>query len=174
MCDTSAMSDLAGLADRLAAAAADVAALSDSLEAGEPWPLVAEYGPGPESSWGPREVLAHVGEMLPYWMGEIERILDGRDADAVPFGRTEADPVRIALIGRDRTMPVRELLSRIASEARRIEARLRELPPAAAAREGLHATRGPITVVEVVERFQVGHLEGHVEQMREILGASSR
>jgi hypothetical protein len=168
------MSDLKPLADRLAAAAADLASLRGPLDAGEPWPLTAEYGPGPESSWGPREVLAHVAEMLPYWMGEIERILDGPGGEAVPFGRTEADPVRIALIGRDRTMPARELLSRIASEAGRIETRVRQLSDADAAREGLHATRGPIAVAEIVERFQVGHLEGHVEQLREILAGSGR
>jgi len=35
------------------------------VTAGEPWPLAEDYGTGPEASWGPREVLAHVEEMLP-------------------------------------------------------------------------------------------------------------
>jgi hypothetical protein len=56
------------------------------VEAGEPWPLSARFGTEPEASWGPRETLAHVTEMLPFWLGEIERILAG-PAEPVPFGR---------------------------------------------------------------------------------------
>jgi hypothetical protein len=168
------MATLAELADRLDAAAADVERLRGPIEDGEPWPLTDVYGPGPESSWGPREVLAHMAEMLPYWMGEIERILDGAEGEAVPFGRTEADPRRIEVIGRDRAMPARELLSRIASGVRRVTTRLRELSDADARRQGLHATRGPLEIAEIVERFQVAHLEGHVTQLREILAAGRR
>jgi hypothetical protein len=163
------MPTLVQQADRLAAAAADLEGLRAPLEAGEPWPLTDVYGPGPESSWGPREVLAHMAEMLPYWMGEIERILDGGPSAPVAFGRTEADPIRVEIIGRDRSFPARELLSRVTSEARRVAGRLRELSETDAAREGAHPTRGPISVAEIVERFQVGHLEGHVRQLRETL-----
>jgi len=171
-CDTAAMSTLTQQADRLEQAAAELEGLRTRIEAGEPWALTDVYGPGPESAWGPREVLAHVAEMLPYWMGEIERILDGADGEPVPFGRTEADPVRVAIIGRDRTMPARELLSRIAADANRVAGRLRELSAAEGQREGLHPTRGPLAVTEIVERFQVGHLEGHVTQLREALAVS--
>ena len=45
-----------------------------AVEAGAPWPLAAVYDDSDEARWGPREVLAHVAEMLPYWLGEIERI----------------------------------------------------------------------------------------------------
>lgn len=166
LCNTAAMPTLTAQAARLEAAAAELERLRSRIEAGEPWPLSAVYGPGPESSWGPHEVLAHVAEMLPYWMGEIERILDGSEGEPVPFGRTEADPIRVEIIGRDRSFPARELLSRVSSEARRVANRLRELSDAAAGRRGQHATRGPLTVAEVVERFQVGHFEGHVTQLR--------
>jgi hypothetical protein len=161
-------------ADRLEAAATELERLRGRIEAGEPWPLTEVYGPGPESSWGPREVLAHMAEMLPYWMGEIERILDGGGGEPVPFGRTEADPIRVEIIGRDRTMPARELLSRVDSEARRVANRLRQLSDAEAAREGAHTARGPLTVAEIVERFQIGHLEGHVTQLRDTLAAAGR
>ena len=36
--------------------------------------------------WVAREVLAHTVEMLPYWLGEIERIIAG-PIEPVPFGR---------------------------------------------------------------------------------------
>lgn len=169
-----AMTRLPTLADRLEAAAAELSTLRTRIEAGEPWPLTEHYGPGPESAWGPREVLAHCAEMLPYWLGEIERILDGAGDAPVPFGRTEDDPLRVGVIGRDRTMPARELLSRIESEARRVAGRIRSLEEGQGDRAGEHATRGRITVRELVERFQAAHLEGHVEQLREILAESGR
>ena len=81
--------------------------------AGEPWPQAEAFGTEPEASWGPREVLAHVDEMLPYWLGELERVLDGDGRTPVPFGRMAEDPIRIGLIGRDRTLPLRVLFDRI-------------------------------------------------------------
>ena len=63
------MTQMQALADRLDAAAVAMRELGPAVAAGEPWPLTDVYGPGPESAWGPREVLAHVAEMLPYWMG---------------------------------------------------------------------------------------------------------
>ncbi len=167
------MSNLTTLADRLDAAAADVGSLRERLAAGEPWALTEVYGPGPESAWGPREVLAHCAEMIPYWMGEIERILDGR-GEPVPFGRVETDQLRVEIIGRDRTMPSRELVARIQSEGGRVARRVRQLTDDEAGWEGSHATRGPFSVEAIVERFIVTHLEGHVTQLRETLAAASR
>jgi len=160
------------LADRLEAAAEAMVELGPGLAAGEPWPLTDIYGPGPESSWGPREVLAHVSEMLPYWMGEIELILDaGGGSEPPAFGRTEADDLRVAIIGRDRGFPARELLGRVEVEARRIARRFRALSEADAGSAGRHVTRGDLTVGEIAERFLVTHIEGHVVQLREVLAA---
>lgn len=157
--------------ERLRAAAGAFAAQRPAIEAGRPWPLHSvEEGSGPESEWGPTEVLAHVAEMLQYWLGEIERVMDG-GPDPVPFGRTAGDPVRVLTIERDRTLPPRELLDRIAATAERYAARLAELGPADLAGRGLHPTLGELTVGEIVERFVVGHAEGHVTQLAETLGA---
>ena len=61
---------------------------------------------------GPREVLAHVAEMLPFWMGEIELILDaGADGEPLGFGRLEDDPMRVEIITRDRGFPARSCLA---------------------------------------------------------------
>ncbi len=157
------------LIERLRAASAAMAALGPAIEAGRPWPLhVVEDGAEPESAWGPTEVLAHVSEMLPYWLGEVERVLDGAPGP-VPFGRTVADRVRVLAIERDRTLPPRELLDRIDASVERYARRLAELGPLELARRGLHPTRGAMTVADVLERFAVGHAEGHVIQLREAL-----
>lgn len=159
------------LADRMERASEAMVELGPAIAAGEPWPLADVVGPGPESSWGPREVLAHVAEMLPYWMGEIEVILDAGGGTEPPgFGRLEADEARIAIIDRDRHFPARELLGRIEAEARRIARRFRALSDADADAPGRHVTRGDLPVREIAERLMVGHLEGHVTQLRETLG----
>lgn len=160
------------LADRLDDAAERMVELGPDLASGEPWPLADVVGPGPESSWGPREVLAHVAEMLPYWMGEIELILDaGGGSEPPPFGRLEADELRVGIIERDRGFPARELLGRIEAEARRVARRFRALSDTDSASLGRHVTRGDLSVGDIAERFITAHVEGHVTQLREILAA---
>ena len=63
------MARMAELGERLERATADLVAMGPAIADGEPWGLTQVYAPGPESSWGPREVLAHVAEMLPFWLG---------------------------------------------------------------------------------------------------------
>ncbi len=161
------------LADRLELATEAMIELGPQLAAGEPWPTPDVVGPGPESSWGPREVLAHVAEMLPFWMGEIELVLDaGSGSEPLAFGRLEADELRVGIISRDRLFPARELLGRIEVEARRVARRLRALNEADAASMGRHPTRGDLPISEIAERLIVSHVEGHVTQLRETLATT--
>jgi phosphatidylserine/phosphatidylglycerophosphate/cardiolipin synthase-like enzyme len=167
------MAALDDLADRLDRAAEAMIELGPQLAAGEPWATAEQVGPGPESSWGPREVLAHVAEMLPYWLGEIELILDAagrREPHA--FGRLEDDAIRVAIITRDRAFPARELLGRVEAEAKRVARRLRALGEEDAVAIGRHVTRGDLSVRDIAERLIVGHIEGHVTQLRETVSAT--
>jgi hypothetical protein len=152
---------------RLRATVAAMTATRPALEAGRPWPLhVVEHEAGPESAWGPTEVIAHVAEMLAYWLGEIERVLDG-SPEPVPFGRTATDRLRVLTIERDRTLPPRELLDRIDAVAERYARRFAALAPGDVARRGLHPTLGELSIAAILERFVVSHAEGHLDQLRE-------
>jgi hypothetical protein len=82
------------------------------------------------------------------------------------------DTVRIGIIGRDRSLPPRELDARIDAGVKRFARRLRALGPADAGRRGLHPTLGEMTVAGIAERFVVGHLEEHVRQLGESLEAT--
>ena len=157
--------------ERLEAARAAYALLRPRVEAGEPWPLATAFGTEPESSWGPREVLAHVAEMLPFWLGELERVIEG--PRGVPFGRLEEDSSRIGLIARERTLPLRVLFDRIDAGLAAWAARLASLTDAELAAIGLHPRRGEMTVAQMPERFVVGHAEGHIAQLEEILAGAS-
>jgi len=167
------MATLSDTGARIRNGAAALAAVRPAIEAGRPWPLSEHFGVEPEASWGPLETLAHVAEMIPYWLGQIEMILD---ADGpVPFGRMQADAVRIGLIERDRILPPKELLARITADAARAAARLAELTPADGERLGVHPRSGDISVAAIAERFIAGHLEEHARQLEEILaGAATR
>jgi hypothetical protein len=166
------MGQLDAEARRLEAATAALIALEPRIRAGAPWPMAEVFGAEPEASWGPPELLAHVSEFLPYWLGEIERILAVPGPEPVPFGRLQTDSVRVGLIGRERTLPLRELFSRIQSDSNRVARRLRELTAAEVERIGVHPTRGEMRVRDLLEPFLAGHLEGHVTQLEEILAAA--
>jgi len=166
------MTALEGEIARLQDAAANLVALRGEVEAGAPWPLADVWGVEPEASWGPPELLAHVEEYLRYWMGEIERVLEGDGPEPVPFGRVATDTLRLGVIGRDRSLPLRELFARIEADAARVATRLGELSDAEASKKGLHPARGMMTVREMLEPFLVGHTEGHLTQLREILAAA--
>ena len=156
-------------AERLKHAGSELLDLRGPLVAGEPWPLSAAYGTEPEADWGPREVLAHVNEMLPYWATQVRLIIAGDPAGATPFGRVSTDPVRLDRIATDRRLASGDLLDRIAAGLANVEDVLSGLTPADLERLGDHPTQGQMTVDAAVDRFLVTHVAGHVEQLQSIL-----
>jgi DinB superfamily len=165
------MSDPKSLDDRLDRAAGRLAGLRRRVEAGAPWKLSSNFGVESEAYWNPPELLAHLAEMLPYWLGEMDRVLDraARGAEPIPFGRVQADAGRLGAIAHDRTAPIGELFERIGSGADRLLQRARTLTDPDWGRHGAHPTRGELTVAEMFDRFVVSHLEEHVAQLEEIL-----
>jgi len=142
------VNSLEPLLERLSSAGARVAASRQAVEDGAPWPVGAQAAGGGEHEWGPTEVLAHVAEMLPYWLGEMERVIAGTDGHGgggpTAFGRTATDDVRRLTVARDATLPPRELFDRIAAALQRYRWRLPELKPAEIAKSGTHPTRGTL------------------------------
>jgi hypothetical protein len=114
--------------------------------------------------WVAREVLAHVDEMLVYWLGELERVLAG-PVEPVPFGRAQSDLIRIMTVDRDRTLPIPELYIRLDLSIERVVRRLLELDDRQCARRGVHKTRGEMTVTAIVDEMLAHHLEEHCDQM---------
>lgn len=122
--------------------------------------------------WVAREVLAHTVEMLPYWLGEIERIIAG-PIEPVPFGRTQADLVRLLTVDRDRTLPMFELYARLDNSLERVLRRLLELDERQTARRGLHKSRGEMTVRQIVDVMLADHIEEHCTQLAAALDAEA-
>jgi hypothetical protein len=119
-------------------------------------------------------VLAHVEEMLPFWLGEMERVVDGDGTAPVPFGRIADDPIRIGLIDRDRSLPLRVLFARIDAGLRAWEQRLPTLTETEAGRLGTHPRLGEMPASAILERFVTGHAEDHIAQLSDILATRDR
>jgi hypothetical protein len=123
-----------------------------------------------EASWDPGRILAHLSEMVRYWLGEMERMLANGPDRPVTVGRDAADPIRVLSVERDRTLPVAELLDRTDVDVRRVIGRLRGLDEAALTRRGIHPVRGEMTLAQVVNSGLAKHLEDHAVQLEGTLG----
>jgi hypothetical protein len=148
---------------RLAAAAAS-----------EP-PPGALTGADPDSGerWDRGQIWAHLSEFIPYWIAQAGPVLRGQFSRApVPFGRTKGDSERIGAIERDRRAPVSVLWADTRADIAGLRAFLGSMQPDQWEIRGLHPTLGAITVDELIERFLVGHLEQHADQL-EGLGTAS-
>lgn len=118
---------------------------------------------GERWSWG--QVWAHLAEFVPYWSGEVERIVASPSPGPVPFGRTKSDPVRVAAIGRDRDRPPAELMSRLSDQLDELRTLIGRLSGADWRRTGVHPTIGPMEMPVIFHEFLVGHLEAHADQL---------
>jgi hypothetical protein len=119
--------------------------------------------------WEAGQVWAHLAEFIPYWLGEMDLVIEGSATDAVAFGRTKTDPGRIAAVERDRRTDRALLWDRTADDIARLRAFLLGLSASEWEARGLHPTRGEMNVPAILDEFLVGHLEQHAVQLESLL-----
>jgi hypothetical protein len=162
-----------GTAEELLARLDDVEGRLDRLVA-TPTPGLTEPEESTGERWEAGLVWAHIAEFVPYWLGEMERVVGGGKRpgapDAVPYGRLKSDPGRVAAIERDRGEQPAALLRRATEGLARVRAFVRALPPEAWAAVGRHPTRGEQTVAAILEDSVVSHLEEHADQLDGLAG----
>ena len=124
-----------------------------------------EPDPGAEERWEAGQVWAHVAEFPAFWLDQVRRVVALPTHEPVPFGRVKTDPRRIEAIERDRHTDPQALLGRVRASLADVSETLRGLPDQAWRRRGVHPTLGEMTVERIVERFIVGHLEEHADQL---------
>ncbi len=125
-------------------------------------------GADPESGerWDRGQVWAHLAEFIPYWIAQAGPVLRDHPSDEpVPFGRTKRDPERIGAIERDRREAISALWDDTRSDIATLRTFLGTIEPDQWNMRGLHPTLGAMTVDELTERFLVGHLEEHADQL---------
>ena len=118
---------------------------------------------GERWNWG--QVWAHLAEFVPYWCGEVLRIMEADQSEPVPFGRTKADPGRIAAIEAERGRPPPELMDRLSRHLDELSVLIERLSYDDWHRRGVHPTLGVMEMPRIFEEFLVGHLEEHADQL---------
>lgn len=130
--------------------------------------------------WDDGQVWAHLAEFQPYWLAQLGSVAEaaraggGSEPVAVPFGRTAADAARAAAIERDRTIPATALHARVQAQAEATAAFLRGLDARGWSAVGLHPTLGAMAMPAMVERFLIGHLEEHADQLDGLTGPGGK
>jgi hypothetical protein len=120
---------------------------------------------GGEERWEAGQVWAHVAEFVAYWHREAKSVLESPAGEPASFGRTKSDEARIAAIERDRHESPAELMRRVTDGLAALRGFVRKLSPDDSAREGRHTVRGLVTVRQIIQVFEVNHLEEHADQL---------
>lgn len=123
--------------------------------------------PPVDGEWSVKQVAAHSAEIYPYWAKQITWL---RAHPAQPFGRTAADPARIAYVEEHKADSLESLMAEIERGAAEAAAALRAYSDEEwQAVTGIHAARGEMDMDFISTLFLVGHAEEHLEQLEQTL-----
>ena len=159
------------LAERVLGELADLAAALRRLEehgaADVPGGLT-EADPKSGEQWDAGQVWAHLAEFGSYWLPELRLIVDAASKEPVPFGRTKADPHRIAEIERNRGRSVDSQLTVIRVDIARYAHTLASMTAEDWSRTGRHSTLGDMDLWTFLQHFVTGHYHEHADQLDQI------
>ena len=121
-----------------------------------------------EDEWSVMQILGHLSESIPYWMDNCRNLI-AATGKPLHFGRMLDTPERLAGVELGATGEIDELLPRVEGEIVAAAQAIRRMSPAELGKTGLHIRDGEITVAQVIERFIVTHVEGHLAQIQAAL-----
>jgi uncharacterized damage-inducible protein DinB len=121
------------------------------------------YQPPAENEWTIMQNLAHTAEFMPYWAGEIEKLVaePGRN-----FGRTAQDERRLRGISEHEKDNLSKTKAALLVSYTRLDEVLESLKDSDLAMTGKHPKYGDKSLDWFIEEFVTGHLSGHVEQIK--------
>lgn len=114
--------------------------------------------------WDTGQVLSHVAEFIPFWVGEVERII-AAGGGGLAFGRIKSTPSRLERIEAGRHESPQVLLGRMDAALSQVETLLAGWGPSQLGLVGTHQTKGEMTVAQIIDEFLVDHLEEHDRQL---------
>jgi hypothetical protein len=118
--------------------------------------------------WEAGQAFGHLAEMVPYWHGQVRRVLEPGAMRPVSFGRVASDPGRLAAIEDGRREPPEEAMARLKAALADLRRELATLSPDDLAVHGTHPTLGAMEVRTIVEWFLARHLEEHADQLDKV------
>src|SRR5258708_39810579 len=116
-----------------------------------------------ENEWTIMQNLAHIVEIMPYWAGEIEKLV------ATPgqnFGRTAQDERRLAAINERGTDSLEQIKAVLPGSYARLDEVLSSLRDSDLELTGQHSRYGEKPVGWLVEEYVTGHVSGHLELIK--------
>lgn len=126
---------------------------------------LTEPDEGATERWEAGQVWAHIAEFVPYWHRQIESVVSAYDGTPVQFGRVKTDPGRIAAIETGRHESIATQMVQTHEAIASLKTYLGGLTLVQWGSIGVHPARGEMNVGQMVERFEVDHLEEHVAQL---------
>lgn len=121
-----------------------------------------------ENEWTIMQNLAHIVELMPYWAGEIEKVVN---APGETFGRTQQDEGRLRAISEHGADSLEEVKAALPGSYARLDEVLGSLRDSYLELIGKHVRYGEKSLEWVIEEFVTNHLRGHVEQIKGCLEA---
>ena len=123
-------------------------------------PLELDARPIP-GKWSTREVVCHLADYEPVYANRMKRVMTENEP-AISGGNPDALAARLAYGSRD----VEEELTLIELVRKQMARILRALKAEDFQRRGIHDTRGPMTLANMLERV-TGHIPHHVRSIDE-------
>lgn len=120
--------------------------------------------------WEAGQVWGHITEFVPYWVEQLEEVVDDYRGEPVPFGRISTDPDRLAAIELGKRMDFTTHLSWLGVHLADLRGFLTALGESAWSAKGLHSRLGAMNLEQMIERFLLGHLEEHADQLEGMSG----
>jgi uncharacterized damage-inducible protein DinB len=122
---------------------------------------------GGENEWSAMQILGHLVEMIPYWLSHCHTIITATEPPV--FGRSLDAPERLAGVEHGAAGEPDQVLDALHEAVQSAGQTIRAMSPADRNRKGMHASRGEMTVAEIIETFIVVHAESHLAQLQAAL-----
>ena len=121
------------------------------------------YQPSAENEWTIMQNLAHVVEFMPYWAGEIEKVIA---EPGCVFGRTQDDVGRLQGISEHEMDSLISIKATLPGSYAKLDGVLGRLKDSDLELTGKHVRYGEKPLDWLIEEFVTHHLSGHVEQIK--------
>jgi hypothetical protein len=129
------------------------------------------YGAPAENEWTIMQNLAHIVEFMPYWAGEIEKLVT---APGENFGRTQQDEGRLQAISEHGTDSLEQIKAALPGSYARLDEVLGGLRDSYLELIGKHVRYGEKSLEWVIEEFVTDHLSNHMAQIKRCLEAMGK
>jgi hypothetical protein len=119
-------------------------------------------------AWERGQVWGHLAEFITFWTEQVGDVIDEYEGTPIVYGRTTADPGRLAGIDAGIDVPIATLWDEVRSDLGGLRAFLAALPESWERAIGSHPVRGEVTARDIIEQTLVSHLEEHAAQLEAI------